>query len=104
MSDLAAALAGKLARLAAAGETIGYGALAAELEVRVADLTTALEATMEEDAARGEPLRAALCFGRLTGGLPARGFYDKAAALGYLIDDPADFTLSMRERLRFKNS
>lgn len=99
MSELAAALAGRLARLAAAGETIGYGALAAELGVRLAELTAALEATMEEDAARGEPLRAALCFGRLTGDLPARGFFDKAAALGVEVGDPAGFVAATRERL-----
>lgn len=103
MSDLSAALAGRLARLAAKGETIGYGALAAELGVRVAELTAALEATMEADAARGEPLRAALCFGRLTGGLPARGFYDKAAALGYETDDPAGFATHLREQLYLKS-
>ncbi len=99
MSDLPAALAGRLARLAASGETIGYGALAAQLGVRLADLTAALEATMEDDAARGNPLRAALCFGKLTGGLPARGFFDKAAALGFDVADPALFVSAQRERL-----
>ena len=102
MSDLAAALAGRLARLAADGETIGYGALAAELAVRVADLTAALEALMEDDAAHGEPLRAALLSGKLTGGLPARGFYEKAAALGFVVDDPALFVAVHRERLGVK--
>jgi len=102
MSDLAAVLAGRLARLAANGETVGYGALAAELGVRVAELTAALEATMQEDAARGDPLRAALCFGRLTGGLPARGFYDKAAELGFEVADPAAFASLQRERLGVK--
>ncbi len=103
MSDLAAVLAGRLARLAADRETVGYGALAAELAVRVSDLTAALEATMEEDAARGEPLRAALLCGKLTGGLPARGFYDKAAALGFAVDDPALFVAVHRERLGVKH-
>lgn len=102
MSELKAALAGRLARLAAEGETIGYGALAAELGVRLADLTAALEATMEEDAARGEPLRAALCFGKLTGGLPARGFFEKAAALGFAVREPAAFAADLRERLGVK--
>lgn len=99
MSELAAVLAGRLARLAADGQTIGYGALAADLGVRVADLTAALEATMDHDAARGEPLRAALCFGKLTGGMPARGFFDKAAALGIRIDDPAGYVAATRAQL-----
>ena len=37
---------------------------------------------MGEDAAAGRPFLAALVVGRARGGLPARGFYDRAAALG----------------------
>ena len=37
---------------------------------------------MDEDAAAGRPFLAALVVGRARGGLPARGFYDRAAALG----------------------
>ena len=102
MSERDAALAGRLARLAASGETIGYGALAAELGVRIGDLTAALEATMAEDAACGEPLRAALLFGKLTNGLPARGYFDRAAELGVCIDDPEAHVRDMRARLRVK--
>ncbi|MGA0539172.1 hypothetical protein [Neotabrizicola sp. VNH66] len=86
----------RLAALAAAGETITYGALARDLGLRMAELTAALEQLMEEDAAAGRPLRAALCRGRLSDGLPARGFFDKAAELGYDTSDPATFALSHR--------
>jgi hypothetical protein len=37
---------------------------------------------MGEDAAAGRPFLAALVVGRARGGLPARGFYERAAALG----------------------
>ncbi|MEZ5797435.1 MAG: hypothetical protein R3D63_08225 [Paracoccaceae bacterium] len=89
----------RLAALAAAGETLTYGALARELGLRMADLTAALEATMEADTAAGAPLRAALCEARLTPGLPAPGFFAKAAALGHAIGDPAGFVADHRARL-----
>ena len=72
--------------LALRGETMGYGELARQLAIpapgSIAKLTTALEALMVEDAAAGQPFRAALCTGRLTGGLPAAGFFLKARDLG----------------------
>ena len=78
----AEALAAHLARLAATGQTATYGAMARDLGLRMGALTAALEATMAEDAAAGRPFRAALACGRLSGDLPARGFYETAAALG----------------------
>lgn len=82
MSPLAAALED----LAARQETLGYGALARQLAIpgpgSINRLTEALEAMMAEDAAAGRPLRAALCEGRLAGGLPAPGFFAAARALG----------------------
>ncbi len=75
-------LADRLAEMAARGETAGYGTLARDLGLRMTDLTAALEAMMERDAAAGRPFRAALLDARLTPGQPARGFFDKAAALG----------------------
>ena len=95
MSDLEA----RLADLAGRGETITYGALARDLGWRMADLTAALEALMEEDARVGRPLRAALCEGRLAGGQPAQGFFVKAAALGLDTRDPAGFAADQRARL-----
>jgi hypothetical protein len=78
-----------LAALAAAGETITYGALARDLNLRVNDLTTQLETLMEEDAAAGKPFRAALLRQRLSPKyLPAPGFFHKAAALGRPDVDP----------------
>jgi hypothetical protein len=95
MNDLPA----RLALLAAQGKTITYGALAADLGCRIADLTAALERLMEEDAALGRPLRAALLEGRLNNGQPARGFFEKAASLGIVPDDPATFVQDTRRAL-----
>jgi hypothetical protein len=88
----------RLAALAAAGDTITYGALAKELGLRMADLTAQLEQLMEEDAAASRPFRAALLRQRLSPDhLPAPGFFQKAAALGHPTDDPAAFTKTHRE-------
>ncbi len=90
----------KLAALAAAGETITYGALAKELGLRVADLTARLEFLMEQDAATGKPFRAALLRQRLSPDqLPAPGFFLKAAELGHPTDNPTEFTQSHRQAL-----
>ena len=91
----------RLTALAAAGETISYGALARELGWRINELTTALETLMEEDARAGRPFRAAVCAQRLsTDGLPAPGFYAKATELGRDILDPAAFAAAERANLR----
>lgn len=97
-------LESRLAELAALGQTITYGELARELAIpgpgAIAKLTSALEALMETDASQGRPFRAALCEGRLAGGLPAQGFFDKAAALGrYDGSDPALWVASERAAL-----
>lgn len=94
-------LEARLAALAAAGETITYGALAQELGLRMGELTAQLEALMEEDAAANRPFRAALLRQRLSPDhLPAPGFFQKAAELGQPTDDPAAFTTDQRRRLR----
>lgn len=91
----------RLETLAAAGDTVTYGALARELGWRMGELTAALETLMEEDARLGRPFRAALCVQRLSpGGLPAPGFFAKAAALGRAIPDPAAFITAERAALR----
>ncbi|MCU0899812.1 MAG: hypothetical protein MUC82_04855 [Cypionkella sp.] len=89
----------RLAALATAGQTIAYGALARDLGWRMGQLTAALERLMEEDARAEQPLRAALCEARLGGGLPARGFFEKAAALGFDTTDPVAFVAQHRDRL-----
>jgi len=90
----------RLAALAAAGETISYGDLACELGLRMAELTAALEALMEDDAAQGRPFRAALLRQRLSAeNLPAPGFFQKAAALGATISDPVAYVADQRRRL-----
>lgn len=96
---LKSALETRLAALAVAGETITYGALARDLGLRMAELTAALERLMEEDTAAGHPLRAAICEARLSGGLPARGFFDKAAELGHDVADPAALVIRHRRAL-----
>ena len=93
------ALTAHLEDLAKTGATTTYGALAKTLGLRVAELTSALEALMEADAARGAPLRAALVCGRLTPSLPAPGFFLKAEELGMDVSDPAGFVAEQRRRL-----
>ena len=93
-----------LANLAQRGQTISYGALARQLDIpgpgSIAKLTAALEALMVEDTNLGRPLRAALCHARLSGDLPAQGFFDKAQALGRFDGtDPATFVQTERARL-----
>ena len=69
-----------------ARKPISYGALARDLEVpgpgAIARVTTALEAMMRDDMAAGRPFIAAMCEGKLSGGMPALGFFQMAAALG----------------------
>jgi hypothetical protein len=90
----------RLAALAAAGETMSYGQLARESGLRMAELTAALEALMEDDAAQGKPFRAAVLHQRLSPDhLPAPGFFDKAQALGYDTSDPSAFAADHRRRL-----
>lgn len=85
----------RLDRLAARGHVMTYGELVGDLELtgpgRIARLTTALEELMEIDTQAQAPLRAALVVGRSSGGLPARGFFEKALALGHDTSDPAAF-------------
>jgi hypothetical protein len=79
-------LEAELDRLARNGETVTYGELARRLDIPgpriIATLTDLLEATMQADVVAGKPLRAAVCVGRLSGGLPAPGFFLAAARLG----------------------
>ncbi len=91
----------RLASLAAAGDTITYGALARDLGLRIGDLTRALEALMDQDAQLGRPFRASLCVQRLSAeGLPAPGFFQKAAALGHPAPDRDSFVRQQRAALR----
>ena len=97
-------LEARLAELAALQQTITYGALARDLAIpgpgAIAKLTQALEMLMEVDAAADQPLRAALCAGRLAQGLPATGFFEKAASLGYdLGENPVAFVQQHRQKL-----
>ena len=98
-----AALIARLADLAARGETVSYGALARDLAIpgpgSIARLTMALETLMEADAAAGRPLRAVLCEARLSGGMPAEGFFAKAEALGFDVANRAGFVAATRAAL-----
>ncbi len=102
---LSAALAAELAELARRRETIGYGALARRLAIpgpgSIHRLTEALEALMAEDAAAACPFRAALCEGKLRGGLPAPGFFEAAQRLGRFsgrLESPEADAFVARER------
>lgn len=89
----AARLGAVLAAVAARGETIGYGALAAATGIggagRIGRLAALLEVQMAADAAAGRPFLAAACAARLGTGLPAPGFFVAAAALGRYAGPPA---------------
>ncbi|WP_158815719.1 hypothetical protein [Methylocapsa sp. S129] len=77
---------------AQAGKTISYGDLAQRLGLKppqtIHRLTQALERLMEEDAAAGRPMLAALCVSKTRPGLPGPGFFLKAQALGVFLGDP----------------
>lgn len=92
-------LVARLAMLAAQGRCETYGEMSRVLGLRIGALTAALEDLMAADAAAGQPLRAALCEGRLAGGLPARGFFEKAADLGFDVSDQAGFVARQRAGL-----
>ena len=98
------ALRARLMDLAARGETITYGDLARELDIpapSIAALTALLETLMEQDAAAGRPFLAAVCAGRLGDGMPALGFFEKAAELdAALTADPEIFVIEQRRALR----
>ena len=93
------AVLARLALIGAAGQTVTYGQLARDLGLRMGELTATLELLMEEDAALGRPLRAAVCAARLGAGQPAPGFFQKAAALGFDVSDPAGFVAQHRSAL-----
>ena len=95
-------LEARLAALTAAGQTTTYGALAKELGLRLIELTARLESLMEDDTAKGRPLRAALLNARGTD-LPARGFFDKAAELGTVVTDRVAWVADQRRRLSAQN-
>ncbi len=93
------ALRARLASLGAAGQTVTYGQLARDLGIRIGQLTEALEAQMEEDAALGRPLLAAVCAGRMAAGQPALGFFQKASLLGFDVSDPVSLVARHRAAL-----
>ncbi|GAB1478978.1 hypothetical protein MASR2M74_15350 [Paracoccaceae bacterium] len=88
-------LTARLADLAARHESTSYGALARDLGLRMGELTAALEALMEEDAALGRPFRAVVVSARGSA-LPARGFFDKAAELGRPAADQTAYVVAER--------
>jgi hypothetical protein len=81
-----------LRHLAALGETVTYQGLASALNLAppntIRQVTSALEILMAEDVAAGRPMIAALVVRKGGAGLPARGFFEKAAELGRFEGDP----------------
>ena len=71
---------------------ITYQALASKLGLQppgtIQRVAAALEQTMREDVAAGQPMIAALVISR-AGDMPRRGFFDLAVALGRFPEDPA---------------
>ena len=77
---------------ARSGLAVTYGQLARSLALAppqtIHRLALALEQLMEEDAAAGRPLLAALVTSKARRGRPAPGFFAKARALGVFSGDP----------------
>lgn len=86
--------------LAAQTSPVTYAVAARDMGgIRISVLTQTLEITMEEDAAAGHPFIAALVISR-TNPRPARGFFDKARALGRNVDKEAAFHAAELAALR----
>lgn len=88
-----------------AGKPQSYGSLARDLDVSgpgaIARVTMALEALMRDDMAAGRPFVAAMCEGKLSGGMPALGFFQMAVALGRYagpVDGPEAVTFVLQQR------
>ncbi len=95
------------AYLTARPAPITYAALAAATGLkdagRIAALTGALERLMSRDAAAERPFIAAWVMSRTTG-LPGRGFFQKAAALGrYAGPDDGDAAWVAAERAQLSD-
>jgi len=86
VSSTAAQLRPYLERLARERRTATYRDVARALAMvpphTIHQVTQALEATMDEDAAAGRPLLAATVVSRTRAGRPAPGFFAKARAVG----------------------
>ena len=84
----------ELLEQARTGLPVTYKELADRLELSpphtIHRITEALEQLMEEDVAAGRPLLAAFAVSKARPGIPARGFFLKARALGVFSGDPAE--------------
>ncbi|WP_166416408.1 hypothetical protein [Cochlodiniinecator piscidefendens] len=74
---------------------VTYHALAKSMQLSppntIHQITMALECLIEEDAAAGHPLIAALVISKTRGGLPAPGFFDSARRVERFGEDPSAF-------------
>ena len=74
------------------GETVTYQNLATTLGLvppnTIHQVTTVLENLMADDVAHDRPMIAAMVVRKGAVGMPARGFFDKAAELGRFEGDP----------------
>jgi hypothetical protein len=89
-------------------KTITYAALAERLGLKppqtIHRLAQALERLMDEDAAAGRPLLAALCISKARPGLPGPGFFLKARTLelhSEQADERAFHTSELRRAISF---
>jgi NFU1 iron-sulfur cluster scaffold homolog, mitochondrial len=88
------------AYLANRTSTVTYAQAARDMGgISINHLTQALEKMMEEDSVTGHPFLAARVISR-TRPLPARGFFDRARALGRAVDDEAAFHAAELAALR----
>ena len=93
LRNLAQRVRTHLRRIAGQTSPISYQALAKTLELTppntIHQLALALEHLIEEDAAAGKPLIAALVISKVRGGLPAPGFFDCAHRVRRFDGDPS---------------
>lgn len=85
-SDISTQMRKLLHDFAGLGETVTYQGVASAMGFvppnTIHQVTTVLESLMADDVARNRPMIAAIVVRKGAVGMPARGFFDKAAELG----------------------
>lgn len=97
-----------LCKHADSAQPLTYQALATNLKLTppntIYQLTVALEHLVEEDAAAGLPLIAAMVISKSRGGLPAPGFFECAKRVGRFQGDPLSAEASVFFEAEFNSA
>ncbi len=92
-NELALRVRKHLCRIVGHATPITYQALAKAMRLlppnTILQLTSALECLIDEDAAAGRPLIAALVVSKARGGMPGPGFFECARLVGRFDGDPS---------------